>query len=71
MDTTRRTICFNAFDNATTKAEGMAQGNVGFSRFSVLNLLFAAVAIGCAVVSMKKKKMYEKELAEVKQQMKV
>ena len=63
-----RTICFNAFDNATTKAEGIVQGGSGISFFNVLTLLFAAVAIGFAIVSMKKNKKDEVELAEVKQQ---
>ena len=67
-DDKHRTICFNAFDNATTKAEGIATDNVGFDSFNVLTFLFAAVAIGFAIVSMKKKKMYEKELSEIKRE---
>ena len=70
-DKKHRTICFNAFDNATAKAEGMVQGSSGFSSFNVLTLLFAAVAIGFAIVSMKKNKNYEKELTEIKQEMKL
>ena len=70
-DHKHRTICFNAFDNATTKAEEIVQSNVGFSSFNILALLIAAVAIGFAIVSMKKSRKYEEKLAELEEHMRL
>ena len=55
-----KTICFNAFDNATTKAEGIVQGNAGISSL-ILLALFAGIAIGVAIVSLKKNKNDEEK----------
>ena len=70
-DHKHRIICFNAFDNATTEAEEMVQSNVGFNSFNILTLLIAAVAIGFAIVSMKKSRKYEEKLAELEEHMRL
>ena len=59
-DHKHRTICFNAFDSATTKAEEIVQGKAGFGSLNVLTL-FAGVAIGVAIVSLKKNKNDEEK----------
>ena len=73
-----RTICFNANDKKTAEAivESRAGFNglkAGFTGFYGLFLLLAAFVVGMAVVSVrlaKRNRKYEREIAELKQQIK-
>ena len=66
-----RTICFNAKDVTPAKAEAVVQSNGKFASFNALTLLFAVVAFGTVVVSLKKFRKYKSEITELKQQIKI
>ena len=61
-----RTICFKANTEAASESEAIIQSSNVFTNFNVLTILFAVLAFGMAVVSMKKNKKYELEIAELK-----
>ena len=65
-----RTICFNANDAKSAEPEAIAGSHSGFNGHNVLVLLLAALVVGMAVVMVKRNRKYERDVAELKQQMK-